>query len=250
MITYEYLKFLNLEWWYCLVFSLFGGKCTTVESVSGNVPDASLSVPSVASSSPSSVSFWDWLFGSAAHGGGEYTGPFAAIVNALAPLFAVLGGFLGALWAFYSALAYTLSGILILLIIGAALGLLFIRYRDIELYGTLPPKPLAAGKSRSRWQTLLDKAISPDPKAWRAAVLEADVMLGEALEKIGYSGASTAERIRQVPEGAFVTLPNAWEAHRIRNFVSIRSSDFILTQREAFRVMKLYEQVLEEFDLI
>jgi carboxylesterase type B len=97
---------------------------------------------------------------------------------------------------------------------------------------------------------ILDRTISLEPKAWKESVQEADIMLGELLAKLGYQGQNTHERLRAVQEGAFVTLPNAWEAHRIRNFISAPSSDYILTQREAFRVLKLYEQVFEEFDFI
>jgi hypothetical protein len=135
-------------------------------------------------------------------------------------------------------------------ILGSAIGLALIRYQELSAYGTLTRQSAVASGLRSRWQLLLDQAISTDPKAWRSAILDADIMLGELLLKLSYQGDTTAERLRAVPEGAFVTLPNAWEAHRIRNFVSARSSDYILTQREAFRVMKLYEQVFEEFDFI
>jgi hypothetical protein len=102
----------------------------------------------------------------------------------------------------------------------------------------------------SRWQLLLDRAMSSDPKEWRESILAADGLLGEMLGNLGYAGEGTAEKIRSVPEGAFVTLPAAWEAHRVKNFVSSNASDFILTQREAFRVMKLYEQVFEEFKFV
>ncbi len=248
-MTYEYLKFLNLQWWYCVIYSLFGGRCTYVDEFGNILPEDGTGIATttpVHTGASGSVDFWQWLFGGGASSGNEYSGAFAGLVNVFAPLVAVFGF----LWAVYSALAYTLSGLLILLILGAGIGLLMIRYRELSMYGTLSPKSAAVSGLRSRWQLLLDQAISTDPKQWRAAILEADIMLGEVLLKLGYAGESTAERLRAVPDGAFVTLPNAWEAHRIRNFVSARSSDYILTQRESFRVMKLYEQVFEEFDFI
>lgn len=257
MVTYEYLKFLNLQWWYCVIYSLFGGKCTYVDEFGNVLPDGSVGSSATSSASVSSssgdLSFWEWLFGVSdtqsgvgPTGGAEHAGFFSGIVTALAPVFGVLG----ILWALFSFISYAISGLLILVILGSLVGLAMIRYEEIALYGTLPPRSVSNSGLRSRWQLLLDQAISTDPKAWRAAILEADVMLGELLLKLGYQGGVTAERLRSVPENAFVTYPNAWEAHRIRNFVSARSSDYILTQREAFRVMKLYEQVFEEFDFI
>lgn len=242
MITYPFLKFLNLQYWYCVAYSLFGGKCTAVEQ-----PSVDVGTTTISTAPPQAhLSFWDWLFGG---GHGVYDGPLSFLVNTLAPLFAFLMALFGVLWAVYSVLSYTLSGLLVLVIMGTLLGLVWIRYSELSKYSTLAPHA-AVMRDRSRWQELLSGATSPDPKLWRESILAADVMLGELLLKLGYQGAATHERLRAVPEGAFVSLPNAWEAHRIRNFVSARSSNYILTQREAFRVMKLYEQVFEEFDFI
>lgn len=251
-MTYEYLKFLNLQWWYCVIYSMFGGKCTYVDEFGNPISADGVDIATTATTTKSggAVDFWSWLFGGGGAGAAGTSagnaGAFAGLVKAFAPLVAVLGF----LWGIFSALAYTISGLLFLLILGAGIGLLMIRWSELAMYSTLPPKSAVSSGLRSRWQLLLDQAISTDPKAWRSAILEADIMLGELLLKLGYLGNSTPERLRAVPDGAFVTLPNAWEAHRIRNFVSARSSDFILTQREAFRVMKLYEQVFEEFDSI
>lgn len=242
MVTYPYFKFLNLQYWYCVFYSLFGGKCTAVDQVQVDVASTTIAVPAP----EAHLNFWDWLFGG---GKGVYDGPLAFIVNTLGPVFAFLGAIIGVLWAIYSVLAYTFSGLLVLLIMGCLLGLVWIRYSELSKYSTLSPRAYVA-RDRSRWQELLSGATSSDPKLWRESILAADVTLGELLLKLGYQGNATHERIRAVPEGAFVSLPNAWEAHRIRNFVSAKSSNYILTQREAFRVMKLYEQVFEEFDFI
>lgn len=241
MVTYEYLKFLNLQYLYCIFYSLFGGKCTVIDESGVGAPAISGDVPT------QPVGFWEWLFGGA---GSVYSGPFASLINGIAAVLSVFGGIIAILWGIYSILAFALSGLLVLLITGALLGLLLIRYSELATYETLPPESAAAPSERSRWQMLLDGAMSGDPKRWRESILEADVMLGEVLLRLGYNGQSAHERLRMVPEGAFVTLPNAWEAHRIRNFIAARSSNYILTQREAFRVMKLYEQVFEEFDYV
>jgi hypothetical protein len=257
-------KFLNLQYIYCVIYSIFGGECTEVEpidtnGVSGALPDASLAGHGNAATATTtqSLDFWAWLFGGTGEravstGGVEAfsePGIFEALVNGN-PFFAFIGAFFGFIWSVYSAIAYTVSGILILLIIGAAVGLFLIRTAEARKYSTLTRRPDTSTQLRSRWQQLLDLAISTNPRDWREAILEADMMLGELLEKLGYGGDGTPERLRAIPEGAFVTLPNAWEAHRIRNFVAAKSSDYILTQREAFRIMKLYEQVFEEFDFV
>ncbi len=245
-----YLQFFNIQYWYCVIYSIFGGKCTNVNSVQPTVNISSatpnVNVPTV------QPGFWDWLFGGqgSAVANAPHTGLLGPLVDILAPVVAVIGAILSFIWNLYSVLAYTVSGLLLLVIAGALFGLLYVRFQELSLYGSLPPAPSVAHPLQDRWQTLLDGAMTSDPKRWREGILEADTMLGELLTKLGYQGASTAEQIRLVPENAFVTLPLAWEAHRIRNFVSASASNFILMQQEAFRTMKLYEQVFDEFNFV
>ncbi|MES2014200.1 MAG: hypothetical protein V4437_00090 [Patescibacteria group bacterium] len=203
-----------------------------------------------------SVNFWDWLFGgnnsvsATSTSAVQHAGTFGFVTDAAVFVGGIIGAIISFLWSIYSFLAYTLSGVLVLVIVSALVGLFFIRLKEGAKYAALPPAETAVHPLRERWQSLLAGAMSNDPKRWREGILEADVMLGELLGHLGYAGQSTAEQIRMVPENAFVTVPLAWEAHRIRNFVSAPSSNFILTQREAFHAMKLYEQVFEEFDFI
>jgi hypothetical protein len=216
-----FLRFLNLEFWYCVVYSIFGGRCAPVEPI-----DASVS----------------------AHG--PYAGLFAALIGGAVAVWQVVGSVLHGVWSVYSTLAYSVSGILFVSIISSLGGLVYLRYTELKNYGRLPPEPAGAHHLRARWQELLDRAMSTNPKEWRESIIAADMLLGELLENLGYRGRHTAEKLKNISEGAFVTLPAAWEAHRVRNFVSQGSSDFILTQRETFRVMKLYEQVFEEFKFV
>ncbi len=261
------VPFINWQYVYCWIISLFGLECTTntptipdvtVPGVEG-VVDGAVDVTQGAVNTASDPGFWSWLWpfqGGAGSASDVTTGAASSVdVASLIPgpiltVFEFVGAVLSGLWSFFSFLSYSTSLLLFLGILAALALLAYIRISEWGAYSTLPPR--ASGKSYgwSRWQDLLDATMSPEPKRWREGILQADAMLGELLTKIGYPGDATSEQLRRVPDGAFVTLPQAWEAHRIKNFVSQRSSNFILTQREAFRVMKLYEQVFEEFDFI
>lgn len=221
----ETLHFLNLQYWYCLFYSFFGDGCAFMRDLETDAPTPE-----------------------------ETKGIFEFLVDAFSGfgsgLFGVVGGVIATLWGWFSALSYGLSFFLGALILFALFGLLMVRLRERGVYGTLPPEDATASEARTVWENLLEDAKSTDPKRWRAAILAADDMLGELLLSLGYEGMNTGERIRHLPEDAFVTVPVAWEAHRIKNLISSGASDFILTQREAFRTMKLYEQVFEEFDYV
>ena len=221
------VHFLNLQYWYCLFFSFVGDGCAYFRD----------ELNGVATTTPAeSIGFFEGLA--------------LFFSNTFGSVGGVVGGVVSTLWTWYSAFAFTVSAFLGLLILFALFGLLFVRLRDRSLYGFVAMKDTDSNPHKTRWEDLLEEAKSTDPKKWRNAIFEADALLGELLEGLGYVGESTGDKMQRLPEDAFVTVPVAWEAHRIKNFVSSGSSDFILTQREAFRTMKLYEQVFEEFDYI
>ncbi|MEK7530884.1 MAG: hypothetical protein AAB573_03365 [Patescibacteria group bacterium] len=261
------VPFLNLQYFYCLIYSFFGGDCSrvsiTASDVASSTSDALGSAGNAATTTVEVAGgFWSWLwpFGdlglsSVGSGGAHATGTFAASLASYFPESAVtvllaLGTLLSILWSAFSWFSYSASGILAMAIVSSILTIGFVRMKEWNQFSALPPAESRKSYSWSRWQDLLNEAMTSNPMHWRHAILEADGMLGELLSRLGYAGGTTSEMMRHVPDDAFVTVPQAWEAHRIKNFVAQRTSDYILTQREAFRTMKLYEQVFEEFDFI
>lgn len=253
-MTYAYLRFFNIQYWYCVISSWFGGRCTDTGFIGSTDVSANGSL-SAGSGNAAPTSFWDWLFGvrpadASASSGVVHTGFFGGIENAVAFLGAIFGGVFGFLWSAVSLLSFLISFLLLLVVVVSVVGLVVIRLEEEERYGNLPPAKERTHPLRARWQALIESAMSQNPKGWREAIIGADVLLGELFARLGYPGADTAERIKVVPDGAFANLGSAWEAHRVKNLVATASSHFILTQREAFRVMKLYEQVFKEFDFV
>lgn len=105
--------------------------------------------------------------------------------------------------------------------------------------------------SHPRWEKVREHLSSENPNDWRLAVLEADIILGEMLEKMGYIKSETiGDKLKTIEKSDFTSLDQAWEAHRIRNMIAHGGSDYILTEREAKRVIGLYEQVFKEFRFI
>lgn len=242
-MQYAYIHFFNIQYWYCVFVSLLGKHCTYTD-IGVTVGNATTTAATLPVARPG---FWSWLFGGSASGAVGATSGSPGIIGTF---FGVIFAIIGLIWTLYSVLAYFASFLLILMIATALVGLLVLRAEDEGRYGNLSPAPERAHPRLLRWQALLDNAMSSDPKRWREAILGADALLGELFSTLGYQGATTAEQIRHVPDDAFANVTSAWEAHRIRNFVASPSSHFILTQREAFRVMKLYEQVFREFDFV
>jgi hypothetical protein len=103
--------------------------------------------------------------------------------------------------------------------------------------------------ARFKWQRVLESASSDDPQKWRSAILEADHMLNELLDTLGYKGETMGDKMRKADVNAFSTIDFAWEAHQVRNRIS-QDASFALDSRETRRVIKMYERVFEEFHFI
>ncbi len=141
----------------------------------------------------------------------------------------------------------------ILFIIGIVYTLIRIHQYELEAQKDLYPGPEEEEEipeKNPRWQGVLNHINSENPSDWRLAILECDIVLDELLDKNGYIGDTIGDKLKQAVKGDFKTLDNAWEAHRIRNAIAHEGQDFMLTQREALRVVNLYESVFREFDFI
>lgn len=104
--------------------------------------------------------------------------------------------------------------------------------------------------SEKRWERVLSHLNSERESDWRLAVLEADVLLDEMVTGMGYHGDSLGEKLKGVEKSDFTTLNKAWEAHAVRNKIAHEGAAFALTEREAKRVIGLYEEVFREFRYI
>ncbi len=101
-----------------------------------------------------------------------------------------------------------------------------------------------------KWQ-LVEKHINSENQAdWKLAILEADIILAELLESMALPGDSIGEKLKAVEKSDFTSIDEAWEGHKIRNAIAHEGSDFLITEREAKRVISLYHKVFDEFDII
>lgn len=108
-------------------------------------------------------------------------------------------------------------------------------------------EPMPDAELAAKWKKVLAHINSSNPSDWRLAILEADIMLGEMLEKMGFQGDTIGDQLKSIDKSDFISLPQAWEAHRIRNQIAHEGTDFQLNEREAKRVIDLYKSVFSEF---
>ena len=105
-------------------------------------------------------------------------------------------------------------------------------------------------KTHLRWRRILDQMSAGTPESWRLAILEADIMLNELLDLRGYKGDTMADKLKQVERADFNSIDDAWEAHNVRNTIAHEGASYQINNREARRIISLYEKIFREFKII
>lgn len=152
---------------------------------------------------------------------------------------------------YFTIFANILSTFLLMGIIYAAIRLNEIGKAESEKYDG-PHSALASHEKEEhkQWEGIVEHINTDNPSDWRLAILEADIILDELLTKIGCVGSTVGDKLKQVEKSDFTTIDNAWEAHKARNAIAHEGQEFLLSKREAQRVIRLYESVFKEFHYI
>ena len=101
-----------------------------------------------------------------------------------------------------------------------------------------------------KWQKIMKLSESENQSDWRWAIIEADIILDELLQKLQLPGDTMGEKLKAVEKSDFNTIESAWEAHKARNMVAHNGSDFLINQKQIRHIISLYEAVFKEFFLI
>lgn len=95
-------------------------------------------------------------------------------------------------------------GIVAVVLIAAAVGFIFWRRR----------RPIKTDRFQQKWQEV--QQLCRDKAAWPKAVVDADVLLDEALKKSRYTGKTMGERLVKA-QRAFTDNDGVWFGHKLRN---------------------------------
>ncbi len=118
---------------------------------------------------------------------------------------------------------------------------------EIENLPTGDDAPKTENVNNRRWANIQTLINSHSVNDWKQAIIEADIILSEMLDKMGYKGESIGDKLKNVEKSDFLTLDSAWEAHKIRNRIAHKGSEFILSYDEAEKAIELYKEVFSEF---
>lgn len=126
----------------------------------------------------------------------------------------------------------------------------FVRLREIraeeaEALGLVFSWKTERKMKSERWDRVEEYMRSPNDSDWKIAILEADNILDEAVERMGYPGDTLGERMKVIEPSDFPYLDEAWEAHKIRNQVAHKGTNYTLTRSEAERAVGIYYRVFK-----
>lgn len=107
-----------------------------------------------------------------------------------------------------------------------------------------------ANATGRRWDAILQHLFSKNPGDWKIAIMDADEMLENLLDELGFQGISLGEKLKSVDMEKYSSLRDAWDAHLVRNKIAHGGIDFIISQEEAKKVIGIYEQIFRDFKYI
>jgi hypothetical protein len=103
---------------------------------------------------------------------------------------------------------------------------------------------------RMRWNEVLRHLSSLSQGDWKLAIIDADSMLEDLLDQLGFKGDNLGEKLKSVDMEKYRALKSAWDAHIVRNQIAHEGISFMLSQQEAKRVIAIYESIFLEFRYI
>ena len=155
-------------------------------------------------------------------------------------------------WGLFAAISLFLSLILAAILLYCVIRLFQVREFEYKRFAAAAATISANDipKTQLRWDRITTEINSENEQNWRLAILEADIMLNELLDSLGYRGETMADKMREVDRADFNTIDLAWEAHRARNRIAHESSETPLNPRDARRTIDLYTRVFKEFQFV
>ncbi len=178
------------------------------------------------------------LFELIANGGGALAGVVSVLTS---------------IWHVYSIIAFIASAAMLFCIIYSKMRWEELHHHRVHRLDHLDHEYAHAsshGSKNKRWEDACAHITSDNPNDWRLAIIEADIMLEELLGSLGFAGLTIGDKLKRASPQFFKTIEDAWKAHRVRNDIAHRGTDFVLTQRIAKETLENYRKVFEEFEII
>ncbi len=119
-----------------------------------------------------------------------------------------------------------------------------------RLHSALNWENVVAVQKNSRWDAVEKHIASHNPSDWRVAIIEADTILEEIVDRMGFHGATLGERMKSMTPTDFPHLQEVWTAHKLRNTIAHEGMTFELSRKEAEDAINTYHRVFKELEYL
>jgi hypothetical protein len=119
------------------------------------------------------------------------------------------------------------------------------------LFGTNIPPELISRKSnlRKKWNKIRMGLENENESVWKETIIEADQIIGDLIERMGYPGENLEEKLAMINPGKIENIGELREAHKIKNQI-VREKSFQLEKKQAKEIMGYYENFLKYFEVL
>lgn len=105
-------------------------------------------------------------------------------------------------------------------------------------------------KENSKWSYVLSLLEGYNDSDWRMSIIEADSLMEEFLREKEVSGNSVSELLEGAKTNGYKNINDAWNAHIVRNKIAHEGSNYPISQMEARKIIKMYQNFFEELEMI
>ncbi len=123
-------------------------------------------------------------------------------------------------------------------------------FRETALGMNIPPELInRKGKLRKKWKGIREKIKSEKEDDWKIAIISADEIVDDLIERMGFAGENMGERLAKINTGEIENIEELKKAHEIRNQI-ILEEDFKLAKEQAEETIGYFENFLKYFDVL
>ena len=110
-------------------------------------------------------------------------------------------------------------------------------------------KPYGVVEFSKKWEKIIKRLELGTESEAKLAIIEADDLLNEILEKMGYSGESLGEKLKQLKKTILPNLDEVLEVHKIKSDI-VHDPSFRLSFDQAKKLLEVYERALSNLEAL
>jgi len=123
------------------------------------------------------------------------------------------------------------------------------RYQYYENYTEfLAYRPYGVKRGFKRWSKVIKRIETSREEECKMAVIEADDMLKEVFQKIGYKEDFLDDILNNVDPKILPSIEEIKKAHEVRNNI-VHNPDYNLTVEQARNIIRIYQKALSELEM-